>query len=192
MYSKQEPWNSDQSLLWIENRTDDGGSPYMLFLDGNTYQVKFTEPSNMPYGGGGDMRWNYAPGHADEMVVAGWPGNTLYWFNVVTNKVTRSWNLPVSVEGVGMGEGNTSRDGRYAALSTSAGRMFVVDMDPQSPFAAYPSQRIGPVYDLSSDGAMGSGWAIDWVTVSASGKYVVVAYNAPGGDADTKGDVRDA
>src|SRR5207245_7789982 len=91
MYAKDQPWNSDGSLIAIENKTEDGGSPYELFLDGNTYQVKYTQPSNLPYGGGGDERWNYIPGHANERIVAGSPGNTLYWFDVVNNVVTRSW-----------------------------------------------------------------------------------------------------
>src|SRR5205807_1839257 len=124
MYSKDQPWNSDGSLIAIENRAGDGGSPNELFLDGNTYAVKFGTPSNLPYGGGGEERWVYRPGHANERLVAGWPGNTLYWFDVVNNVVTRSWNLPIAVEGIGMGEGNTSQDGRFVALSDSSGHMF--------------------------------------------------------------------
>jgi len=54
--------------------------------------------------------------------------------------------------------------------------MFVVDMDPQPPFAPYPNKRIGPAYDVSSCGLSG-GCTIDWVSISASGKYAVVSYN---------------
>jgi hypothetical protein len=189
MYAKDQPWNADGRLLAIENRLDGGGTPNELFLDGNTYQVKYGTPSNLPYGGGGDERWVYRPGHPNERLVAGWPGNTLYWFDVVRNVVTRSWNLPVAVVGIGMSEGNTSQDGRFVALSDSAGHLFVVDMDPQAPFNSYPNQRLGPVYDLSADGVMQSGWDIDWVSVSPSGKYVVVEYNTPTGDAERVFDV---
>src|SRR2546426_5863455 len=68
-----------------------------------------------------------------------------------------------------------SLDGRYVALSDGT-RAFLVDMDPQTPFAPYPAQRIGPTVDLTNCG-LSSGCSIDWVSVSPSGKYVVVVYN---------------
>ena len=53
--------------------------------------------------------------------------------------------------------------------------MFVVDMDPQPPLVSYANGnlRIGPVLDVTS----GTGLSIDWVSISASGKYAVVSYN---------------
>jgi hypothetical protein len=53
--------------------------------------------------------------------------------------------------------------------------MFLVDMDPQPPLAAYPSQRIGPAVDVTDCG-LASGCGIDWVSISPSGRYGVVAY----------------
>src|SRR6058998_1974651 len=38
VYSKQQPWNSDETMISIENRS--GGSPSPLILDGTTYQPK--------------------------------------------------------------------------------------------------------------------------------------------------------
>jgi hypothetical protein len=73
-----------------------------------------------------------------------------------------------------MGEGNVSADGRYVALSDGR-RAFLVDMDPQPPLAPYPDQRIGPAIDVTDCG-VATGCSIDWVAVSPSGKYVVVAY----------------
>ena len=77
--------------------------------------------------------------------------------------------------GIGSGEGNPSNDGRFVALA-SATQLFVVDMDPQPPLAPYPSRRIGPLFDISTCG-LASGCSIDWVSISASGKYAVVSYN---------------
>src|SRR5205814_7855351 len=51
VYSKQQPWNSDNTLLTIENR---GGSPSRLILDGTTYLPKLAPcPNYALY----DYRW---------------------------------------------------------------------------------------------------------------------------------------
>ncbi|TMQ60940.1 MAG: hypothetical protein E6K76_00350 [Candidatus Eisenbacteria bacterium] len=170
-YSKTQPWNSDNSLIVIENRN--GGSPASLILDGSTYLPKLAPcGSYSPY----DYRWHPSPAHANEQINVDGSGAELMWFNVATCTKTRTWTLPVTVNyGIGSGEGNPSNDGRYVALA-SATQLFVVDMDPQPPLAPYPNKRIGPVYDVSSCGLSG-GCSIDWVSISASGKYAVVSYN---------------
>jgi hypothetical protein len=167
-YSLNQPWNADGTLLAIENRPARGGSPNELFLDGNTYAVRFGTPSNMPCGGAGEERWHPSRAHANERIIAGWPGNRLYWFDVLRNVTTRSWDLPFSVWGIGDGKGNTSQNGRLVAL-TDHKKMFLVDMDPQPPHAPSPSGRIGPAYDLAAEGLR---HAVSWVSVSPSGKYV--------------------
>jgi len=170
-----EPWNTDGSLLAIQNDGSDGGSPTELFLDGSTYQVKFGA-SNLP-GGGGDDRWNVMPGHANERVVAGWPGSTLYWFNVVTNQVTASWQLPFPVVGIDEGFGNTSADGRYVFLigqpsSTGNLKGFVLDM---------VANKIGPAIDFNDGHTPADGSTLStsdtWASISPSGKYVVLRYD---------------
>src|SRR5690349_1623825 len=60
-YSKQQPWNSDGTLLVVENRS--GGSPSILFLDGNTYAPKFAGGSPLY-----DYRWHPSPAHANTMI----------------------------------------------------------------------------------------------------------------------------
>ena len=47
VYSKQQPWNSDNTLLTIENHG--GGSPTPMILDGTTYlpRLKVQAPSSM-------------------------------------------------------------------------------------------------------------------------------------------------
>ncbi|HSX25187.1 MAG TPA: hypothetical protein VLG69_04445, partial [Candidatus Andersenbacteria bacterium] len=157
-------------------RKEEGGRQNILFLQGDEpYHVKFAAPSHMPTKV--DLRWNFRSGHANEMVLGSSSGSMLYWFDVVANKVTRSWdfstlNPPRTIQGLGMSKGNTSFDGRFIALSDSTGKMFIVDMDPQSPFSQ-DQQRIGPVYDLSADNIP---YTVSTVSLSPSGKYVLVHY----------------
>jgi hypothetical protein len=169
-YSKQQPWNADGSLIVIENRSP--GTPSYLFLDGTTYQPKFG-----PCSGAGlwDIRWHPSRAHANELINVERTGNELSWYNVVTCTKTRSWALPFASDyGIGSGEGNPSNDGRFVAFASGT-QMAIVDMDPQSPYAPYPSKRIGPPRVISDCGL--SGCSIDWVSVSASGRYAVVNYN---------------
>ena len=165
-YSKDQPWNSNGTLLVLQN----SASPSQVYLDGNTYAVVRGKCSGYS---SSDDRWHPSPTHPNERINVN--GSEIMWYDVVNCVKTRSWSLPFSVSYFGMGEGNPSNDGRFAALSDGT-RLFVVDMDPQPPYAAYPSQRIGPAYDVIADCGLGS-CSIDWVTISASGKYAVVSYN---------------
>jgi hypothetical protein len=167
-YSKDQPWNSDGTLIALENMK--GGSPTRLFLDGDTYKVKFGKPSGYP---SGEERWHPTRAHPNERIIA--KGRMLVWFDVIKNATTRTWRLPFDVIGIGDGEGNPSLDGRFILLH-DATRMFLVDMDPQPPLDPYPAGRTGPAYDLSADGAAPKSWGIGWASVSPSGQYVVVAY----------------
>jgi hypothetical protein len=102
-------------------------------------------------------------------------GTELMWYDVASCTKTRTWTLPLASDyGLGSGEGNPSNDGRFVAVA-SASQMVIVDMDPQTPFAAYPNKRIGPPRDITDCGL--SSCAVDWVSVSASGRYAVVNYN---------------
>ncbi len=168
-YSKDQPWNADQTLIAEQNTTGGGGTPKELFLDGTTYQPKYSICPNYSLG---EDRWSQVPGHPNERVNVN--GTSLEWFDVTTCTQIRHWTLPFAVTYFGMGEGNTSFDGRYVILGTSS-QMFVVDMDPQSPYSPYPSQRIGPTTPLAGCG-VGS-CAATWVSVSPSGKYGVVHYS---------------
>ena len=164
-YSKDQPWNSNGTLLVLQN----SGSPSQVYLNGETYAVVKGKCSSYSVS---DDRWHPSIAHPNERINVN--GTELMWYDVVNCVKTRSWTLPFAVTYFGPSEGNPSNDGRYAAL-TDGSRMFVVDMDPQPPFAPYPAQRIGPAIDVSNCGL--SSCTIDWVSVSASGKYVVVSYD---------------
>jgi hypothetical protein len=178
VYSKQQPWNSDQSLLVIENR---GGSPSPLVLDGKTYAPKQSLcPSLHPY----DYRWHPSRDHASELIDVDAAGTELRWLDVRTCTRTRTWSLPLTSDyGIGSGEGNPSSDGRFVAVGNNQA-MVVVDMDPRPPFVPYPSKRIGPVYTFPPCSLGVVPCQIDWVSISPSGKYVVVKYSGADSTAD--------
>ena len=160
-----QPWNSDGTLLAIQNQ----GAPTLMILDGETYAPRY---ARCP-GYSGDDRWHPSPAHPHERISVN--GTQLQWFDVVQCVATRRWTLPFAVNYIGSGYGNPSADGRFLALA-DATRMFVVDMDPAAPYDAYPAERIGPAYDLTDCGLPG-GCRVSSVTVSPSGKYVVVKYS---------------
>ena len=183
VYSKQQPWSSDESLISIENRS--GGSPTPLILDGTTYAPKLAPCSNYALY---DYRWHPSPAHPHEQINVNSSGNELMWFDVTTCTKTRSWILPIAVDyGIGSGEGNPSNDGRFVALGNNSA-MFVVDMDPQPPYAPYPNRRIGPVYTFppcSLTASAPNTWTIGNLGASPSGRFVDVKFAAAGGNDTT-------
>lgn len=185
VYSKQQPWNADGTLLTLENRAGDASSS-PLILDGETYAPRFT-----PCGAYGayDYRWHPSPAHAREQINVNSAGTELMWFDVENCVKTRSWVLPFAADyGIGSGEGNVSADGRYVVIS-DASRMVVVDMDPRAPNApAYPFKRIGPVYTLppcSLEVGAPTTCPIGNISISPSGRYIDVKYAAVGAACDT-------
>ncbi len=169
-YSKQQPWNSDGSLIALDNRGGSGPSP--IFLDGNTYRPVSDGCSSDPLY---DYRWHPSRAHPNEMINVSGSGTELMWWDVRNCTKTRTWTLPITSDyGIGTGEGNPSNNGRFVAIA-SATQMVIVDMDPQPPFAAYPNKRIGPPVNIANCGL--SGCSIDWVSISSSGRYAVVNYN---------------
>ena len=170
VYSKQQPWSADQKLFFVENR--EGGRPAALLLDGTTFEpVAGLCDGDALY----ESRWHPSREHARERIGVDREGEHLVWMDVLSCRVTRSWDLPLDVDGIGSGEGNPSKDGRFVALGHDA-RVFVVDMDPQPPFAPYPARRIGPVYHLP-DPEFESAMRVTNLSVSPSGRYVDVKYS---------------
>ncbi len=164
-YSNDQPWSADGTLLALQN----SGSPGYVYLDGETYEPVRGPCPNYDYY---DDRWHPSRAHAHERINVD-RRRTLSWFDVLTCTVTRSWTLPLAVIGIG---GNPSNDGRFVALSDGR-RFLVVDMDPQPPLAPYPHRRIGPPVEFTSDCGLPGGCPANWVSISSSGKYVVVNYH---------------
>jgi len=176
VYSKQQPWNSDNTLLVIENRN--GGSPSPLILDGTTFAPRYGRCDDYDLW---DYRWHPSPAHPHEQINVNRSGTELMWFDVTTCTKTRSWTLPVTVDyGIGSGEGNPSVDGRFVALGSDTD-MFVVDMDPRPPYAPYPNRRIGPVYHFPPESLTTDApdrWTIGNLSISPSGRYVDVKFSS--------------
>src|SRR3989454_5905118 len=85
-YSKDQPWNSDGTLLVLQNN----GSPSKLYLDGQTYLPLVGRCS----GYDGDDRWHPSPLHPRERINVSSSGTELMWFDVMSCVKTRSWALP--------------------------------------------------------------------------------------------------
>ena len=184
VYSKQQPWNSTQALMSVENRS--GGSPSPLILDGATYAPRYAPCGNYSLY---DYRWHPSQSHPNEQINVTSAGTELMWFDVTTCTKTRSWTLPLTADyGIGSGEGNPSEDGRFVVVGNNSA-IVVVDMDPQPPYAAYPNKRIGPVYTFPPCSLLtGSptSCTIGNVSISPSGRYVDVKYS---GGSDTTADM---
>lgn len=174
VYSKQQPWNANHSLLCIRN-TGSAASP--VILNGSTYLPVRGPCSNYDRW---DYRWHPSLFHPNEQINVNRAGTELMWFDVMNCVKTRSWPLPIVADyGIGSGEGNVSADGRYVAIANQH-QMVVVDMDPKgggSP--SWPYRRIGPVYTFapcSLDVTRPELGAIDNVSISPSGRYIDVKY----------------
>ncbi len=158
-YSKDQPWNADGSLFYIDRNT--GGSPSSsLFLDGNTYQPLFTGKSKPS---GAEIRW-----HASKPDVMQYVG---------TN-VVGEWNVRTGVKSIirtftgysgfklGPSEGNFSYDSKMvaiAALDPSGNEViFAYDISAN---IKYPDISLAFTNDL------------DWVSISPKGTYVVLQHD---------------
>ena len=174
VYSKQQPWNADLTLLCIRNT---GARMSPLLLDGGTYVPVRGPCSNYDRW---DFRWHPSLSHANEQINVNRAGTELMWFDVKNCVKTRSWALPIVADyGIGSGEGNVSNDGRYVAIANQQ-QMVVVDMDPSgSNTPSWPYLRVGPVYTFppcSLDVTRPGLGVIDNVSISPSGRYIDVKY----------------
>ncbi len=188
-YSKDQPWNADESLLWIENPTASdgrpagGGSPSALLLDGQTYRVLGSASFRNwhPL----DSRWHPRQPRV-RIGITRDPAaglDSLHWVRIDPGAATvtalRGWRLPFTPKLIGQGEGNVSDDGRFIALSDDATptRVVVIDMDPPARNGAYATgaRRIGPVCTLPPCG-LAAGCRIGNISISPSGRYVDVKY----------------
>lgn len=153
-YSKDQAWNADQTLIFID-RNEDGGQPAPLFLDGETYKPLFSR--GIP----GEARWH----PTDPNLMISVSGSTLSTVNVRTGAKTVIKQFS-GYSGLQLGpyEGNLSADGKLIALvgknRNGARVVLVYDM------AAAAMRAEIRLSSLTS--------SIDWASVSASGQYVVV------------------
>jgi hypothetical protein len=155
-YSKDPVWNADQKLMVLKGVQGVAG---MLFIDGTTYNPLFVRS-----GPGGETRWH--PLQADVMVYLTNSCEFGSW-NVRTNLRTPVLTAAGYTDCyMGPWEGNTSSDGRwiaaYALRNADSKRVaFAVDLVAAQKYADL---------DLAAQGVTDT----DWVSVSATGAYLVV------------------
>jgi len=150
-YSKDAAWNCDQSLLHLGRHH---GYPSMLFLDGTTYAPLFGRNSSP----GSDMRWH--PNKPDIIVYV--RSNVLGYWNVRADTTQVIAAFPgYSKFTIGPWEGNLSLDGKMLVIDGQKGK-----------------NRIAFAYDLENKRKHAdlvlNDVDVDWVSISASGKYMVL------------------
>ena len=122
-YSKDSAWNSDQSLLYLSRHQ---GRPNHLFLDGDTYRVRFARPGAP----GTERRWH--PQQPTLMVFV--KDNRIGLWNVLADTTQTLAAVPgYSGFRIGPWEGNLSRDGKMIVVDGQRG-----------------TDRIAFAYDLES------------------------------------------
>ncbi len=106
-YSKQQPWNCDQSMIYLDRHTPD------LWLDGNTYEVLFTR--HKP---GSRVRWSHTDPQIMYYISSSPDGNSFIGkWNVVTDETIRVVDLNGYTDvSFGKGEGNFTVDGKEVAV----------------------------------------------------------------------------
>jgi len=150
-YSKDAAWNCDQSILLLGTHHC---YPSMLFLDGTTYRPLFGRNKSP----GSDMRWH--PAEPGLMVYV--KDNIIGYWDVRKDKT----QVVAAFRGysefrIGPGEGNLSLDGRVIVVDGKKGKDRIA--------FAYNLQDRRKYSDLVFNDV-----EIDWVSVSASGKYIVL------------------
>ena len=150
-YSKDAAWNCDQSLLFLERHQ---GKPSALFLDGTTYQPLFgrKEP-------GTETRWH--PKRAGTMVYV--KDNLIGYWDVRKDTTQIFASFPGYSEfHIGPWEGNLSRDGRRVVIEGKKGKDHIAFAYDFEEGRKYPDLVLNDVVD------------VDWVSISASGNYIVL------------------
>jgi hypothetical protein len=146
-YSKDQPWNADQSVIWINKGCD-------KFIDGTTYQelpnLKFPPDS------GGESRWH----PTDPRVIIYTSREVLGKWDPFTGENTIIATFPGYTDlMIGLSEGNLSADGRFIALySTGTMKAFAYDLVTRTKY---------PDIDLSQEIAVNS------VSMSYTGTYIL-------------------
>jgi hypothetical protein len=162
-YPKDPVWTADGALMVLKYGFTNSAA---LFLDGSSYAPLFFRGG--PSGGG---EWRLHPTLADIAVVVRADGTVSHWnvrTNVTTTKVAAVSGYTSNT--FGPYEGNMSRDGRYIvaqATRSSDGHLVARVIDITAGAALN-------IIDLTAAGITG----LDWVTISASGNYVVAFDNS--------------
>ncbi len=166
-YSKDAAWNADQTLIVLTKGLDS-----MYFLDGESYEVLFRRA-----GPGGEARWH--PSLPNVMIYVAGNGEIGHWDVRTNSKKVLYKARGYSRCQFGPFEGNASKSGSRLAVAAKRtdGRevAFAVRLGPGG------ARKYADI-DLASNGVT----SLDWASISASGKYVVVNGTIGGHDDATQ------
>lgn len=150
-YSKDAAWNCDQFIVFLGRHQ---GAPSALFLDGTTYQPLFgrKEP-------GTETRWH--PKRPEIMVYV--KDNLIGYWDVRKDKTETIAVFPGYTEfHIGPWEGNLSRDGERIVIEGKRGKDHIAFAYDFEAGHKYPDLILNDVAD------------VDWISISASGNYIVL------------------
>jgi hypothetical protein len=150
-YSKDQAWNADQTVIWLNKGCD-------KFIDGNTYVLLPNLKS--PPDSGGESRWH----PTDPKAIIYIKNDTLGKWNPFTgaNVILHVFSGYTDLS-IGLSEGNLSNDGEMIALYSSSSKVgFAYDIVRD---VKYPDM------DFSAESKVNS------VSISALGKYIIANIN---------------
>lgn len=165
-YATRQPWNADESLLYLGKHSNlNSSSGPDLFLDGNTYEV--IKQANLP--SGNEHRWHQTDPELFLVIrdteIITWNYNT----EIITQLISYSGYSNVELGGTG----NFTNDGKKVAVSgirNSDNKLVVFILDIEN-------QTKGTDIDISEINAL------DYVSISSKGNYIIVVGTyASGGD----------
>lgn len=167
-YSTRQPWNADESIIYLDRHKTQGGSwGPALFLDGETYEV--IKEANVP--SNNEIRWH--PTNPDIMLIIRDDGIYSWSYSSGTTTQLMAYS---GYSGASTGyTGNFTHDGTKIsvfATRNSDGKQVVFALD-------FANNIKHPDIDFS-------GIDIDWLSISPLGNYTMVNGNYGNGGDRTK------
>lgn len=167
-YSTRQPWNADESIIYLDRHKTQGGSwGPALFLDGETYEV--IKEANVP--SNNEIRWH--PTNPDIMLIIRDGGIYSWSYSSGTTTQLMAYS---GYSGASTGyTGNFTHDGTKIsvfATRNSDGKQVVFALD-------FANNIKHPDIDFS-------GIDIDWLSISPLGNYTMVNGNYGNGGDRTK------
>lgn len=165
-YAKRQAWNSDESLLLL--RSDDGST---LLFDGATYAFL----KELDGVGGEDLFWH--PANPDLVLYN--PDHALWTFNVRTGERSLVFDFVGYDFASTRGEGHLSRDASAYAVVASTYNQSTGDVTIRKLMLLALTEAQGGAIQGKVERSLDLPQPLesfDWVSISPSGKFVVVDY----------------
>lgn len=168
-YSTRQPWNADESMIYLGKHRNLGGSSGPdLFLDGETYEV--IKEADLP--SGNEHRWHRTDPDLFWII----RDDEIITWNVHTDEITQLMSYDGYSDVDMGGTGNFTDDGTKVAVSATRDSdntlvMFMLDI---------VNQTKGPDIDISDINTLGH------VSISSLGNYIIIIGTYPSGGDRTK------